>query len=61
MAKLLVPAPYVVPEKEAKKKAMGTRKSARHQESSDDESDTSWRQALFRVPVAFLAFFSGTT
>ena len=31
-------------------------------ESSDGESDTSWRRALFQVPVAFfLAFFSGTT
>ena len=31
-------------------------------ESSDGESDTSWRRALFRVPVAFfLAFFSSTT
>ena len=29
---------------------------------SSDEPDTSWRRALFRVPVAFfLAFFSGTT
>ena len=31
-------------------------------ESSDDESDTTWRRELLRVPVAFfLAFFSGTT
>ena len=31
-------------------------------EPSDDEPDTSWRRALFRVPVAFfVAFFSGTT
>ena len=31
-------------------------------EPLDDGSDTSWRQALFRVSVAFLAaFFSGTT
>ena len=31
-------------------------------EPSDDGSDTSWRRALFRVPVAFFAaFFSGTT
>ena len=31
-------------------------------EPSDDESDTTWRRELLRVPVAFfLAFFSGTT
>ena len=31
-------------------------------EPSDDGSDTSWRRALFRVPVAFFAaFFTGTT
>ena len=31
-------------------------------ELSDDESDTTWRRELLRVPVAFfLAFFSGTT
>ena len=30
MAKLLVPAPHVVPEKKAKKKATKTRKSSRH-------------------------------
>ena len=41
MAKLLVPAPYVVPEKRAKKKAMGTRKSARRPEVSDSPSDES--------------------
>ena len=35
MAKLLVPAPYVVPEK----KAAGTRKSAQRQEVSDSPSD----------------------
>ena len=39
MAKLLVPAPYMVPEKKATKKAMGTRKSARRQEVSDPSSD----------------------
>ena len=39
LAKLLVPAPYVVPEK--KKKATGTRKSARHPEVSDSSSDES--------------------
>ena len=37
---LLAPAPHVVPEKKAKKKATGTRKSSRFQVSSDDESDT---------------------
>ena len=41
MAKLLVPAPYVVPEKKAAKKATGTRKSARCQEVSDPSSDGS--------------------
>ena len=37
---LLVPAPHVVPEKKAKKKATGTRKSSRFQVSSD-EADSS--------------------
>ena len=32
---LLAPAPHVVPEKKAKKKATGTRKSSRFQVSSD--------------------------
>ena len=41
LAKLLVPAPYVVPEKKAKKKAIGTRKSARRLEVSDSSSDES--------------------
>ena len=41
LAKLLVPAPYVVPEKKAKKKATGTRKSARRPEVSDSPSDES--------------------
>ena len=41
LAKLLVPAPYVVPEKKAAKKAAGTRKSARRQEVSDPSSDGS--------------------
>ena len=41
MAKLLAPAPYVVPEKRAKKKATGTRKSARRPEVSDSPSDES--------------------
>ena len=35
---LLVPAPHVVPEKKAKKKATGTRKSSRFQVSSDDDT-----------------------
>ena len=40
--KLLVPAPYVVPEKKAKKKkATGTRKSSRHMVVSDSSSDES--------------------
>ena len=41
LAKLLVPAPYVVSEKKAAKKATGTRKSARRQEVSDPSSDGS--------------------
>ena len=41
MTGLLVPAPYVVPEKKAKKKATGTRKSSRHQVLSDSLSDGS--------------------
>ena len=41
MAKLLVPAPHVVPEKKAKKKATGTRKSAWRLEVSDPSSDDS--------------------
>ena len=36
---LLVPAPHVVPENKAKKKATGTRKSSRFQVSSDDDSE----------------------
>ena len=39
LAKLLVSAPYVVPEKKATKRATGTRKSARHQEVPDSSSD----------------------
>ena len=35
LTKLLVPAPHVVPEKKAKKKATGTRKSSRHPVVSD--------------------------
>ena len=38
---LLVPAPYVVPEKKANKKAMGTRRSSRRQVLSDSSSDDS--------------------
>ena len=41
LAELLVPAPYVVPEKKAKKKATGTQKSARCQEVLDSPSDDS--------------------
>ena len=39
MTGLLVPAPYVVPEKKAKKKATGTRRSSRRQVISDSSSD----------------------
>ena len=39
LAKLLVPAPHVVPEKKAKEKAMGTRKSSRCPVSSDLPDD----------------------
>ena len=38
-AKLLVPAPYVVPEKKAKKKATGTRKSSWRLVVSDSSPD----------------------
>ena len=41
LAKLLVPAPYVVPEKKVKKKATGTRKSTQRPEVSDSSSDES--------------------
>ena len=41
LAKLLVPAPYVVLETKAKKKATGTRKSARRLRVSDSSSDDS--------------------
>ena len=40
LARLLVPAPHVVPEKKAKKVATGTRKSTRFQ-VSDEEADSS--------------------
>ena len=36
---LLAPAPHVVPEKKAKKKATGTRKSSRFQVLSDGDSE----------------------
>ena len=36
---MLVPAPYVVPEKKAKKKAMGTRKGLRRKVISDSSSE----------------------
>ena len=39
LARLLVPAPYVVPKKKAMKRATGTRKSARRQEVLDSSSD----------------------
>ena len=39
MTKLLVPAPHVVPEKKAKKKATGTRKSSRCLVVSDSSPD----------------------
>ena len=39
LTKLLVPAPQVVPEKKAKKKAMGTRKSSRRLVVSDSSPD----------------------
>ena len=38
---LLAPAPHVVPEKKAKKKATGTRKSSRFQVSDDSAADSS--------------------
>ena len=38
---MLVPAPYEVPEKKAKKKAMGTRKGLRCKVISDSSSDNS--------------------
>ena len=41
LARLLVPAPHVVPEKKAKKEATGTRKSSRFQVSDDSEADSS--------------------
>jgi len=38
---LLAPAPHVVPEKKAKKRATGTRKSSRFQVSEDSGADSS--------------------
>ena len=40
LARLLVPAPYVVPEKKVKKKATGTRKSSRRLVVSDSSPDS---------------------
>ena len=41
LARLLVPAPHVVPEKKAKKEATGARKSSRFQVSDDFGADSS--------------------
>ena len=41
LARLLVPAPHVVPEKKAKKEATGTRKSSCFQVSDDSEAGSS--------------------
>ena len=41
LARLLVPAPHVVPEKKAKKEATGARKSSRFQVSDDSGADSS--------------------
>ena len=41
LARLLVLAPHVVPEKKAKKEATGTRKSSRFQVSDDSGADSS--------------------
>ena len=41
LARLLVPAPHVVPEKKAKKEATGTRKSSRFQVSDDTGAESS--------------------
>ena len=41
LARLLVPAPHVVPEKKAKKEAMGARKSSRFQVSDYSGADSS--------------------
>ena len=44
LARLLVPAPHVVPEKKAKKEATGARKSSRFQVSDDSGADSSPRK-----------------
>ena len=41
LARLLVPAPHVVPEKKAKKEATGARKISRFQVSDDSGADSS--------------------
>ena len=41
LARLLVPAPHVVPEKKAKKEATGARKSSRFEVSDDSGADSS--------------------
>ena len=41
LTEMRTPAPYEVPEKKIKKKAMGTQKSSRRQVVSDSSSDTS--------------------
>ena len=41
MAKLLVPTPYVVPEKNVKKKAPGTKRGLRHKGTSNVTSEDS--------------------
>ena len=41
LARLLVPAPHVVPEKKAKKEVTGARKSSCFQVSDDSEADSS--------------------
>ena len=41
LARLLVPAPHVVPEKKAKKEATGARKSSHFQVSDDSGADSS--------------------
>ena len=46
LAKLLVPAPHVVPEKKAKEKAAGTRKSSRRPVVSDSSPTTPMRPPL---------------
>ena len=49
LAKLLVPAPYVVPEKKVKKKTMGTRKSAQRPEVSDSPTNPGSRSTTRRA------------